>query len=158
MMRAVVGYLLICIVGLLFAYTLVGIARGTEAAVDEPMPPVATLILCKSEPDGPPDMNAEWTHVRKRKWVYEDSMMVCRLHPVELSWLPALKLTPETCQKSAIMEMARWEIENPTSEYQPWRVACHAPIMDLRTGRIIGWKAPDCGHRDTVKCEGDSAI
>jgi hypothetical protein len=37
-------------------------------------------------------------------------------------------------------------------------VACPVPIINTITGEVIAWKLPDCGHRDTVVCEVDTAI
>jgi hypothetical protein len=37
-------------------------------------------------------------------------------------------------------------------------IGCPAPIVDLRTGALIGYKLPECGHQDTVVCETDSVI
>jgi hypothetical protein len=42
-----------------------------------------------------------------------------------------------------------------------WRVACPVPIVRKNedgSEDIIAWKLPDCGHRDTVVCEVDTAI
>jgi len=30
--------------------------------------------------------------------------------------------------------------------------------VDMRTGALIGYKLPECGHQDTVICETDSVI
>jgi hypothetical protein len=30
--------------------------------------------------------------------------------------------------------------------------------VDTRTGTVIGYKLPECGHRDTVICDTDSVI
>jgi hypothetical protein len=122
---------------------------------DVPMPAVAVLILCKSEP-APEDANQNDADTKRtpRKWVYENSMMVCRKEETPLNWIPGA-LNPTTCQRSAIMEMVNYEQAHPTDEYQPWRVACPSPVVDTGTGRIIDWVMPGCGHKDTVKCEGE---
>jgi hypothetical protein len=52
----------------------------------------------------------------------------------------------------------QWDQSHKSSKYRFWRVACPVPIVDTRTGEVIAWKMPDCGHRDTVVCEVDTAI
>ena len=51
------------------------------AAESVPMPASVVLIVCKTETAGPPDQNAEWTHVENRRWATENAMMVCRMGP-----------------------------------------------------------------------------
>jgi hypothetical protein len=49
----------------------------------------------------------------------------------------------------------------PESSRKPWRFwrfACPVPTIDTKTGEVVGWHLPDCGHRDTVICETDSVI
>jgi hypothetical protein len=52
----------------------------------------------------------------------------------------------------------QWDAGHRGSSYRFWRVACPVPIVDTRTGDIISWKMPECGHRDTVRCEVDAEI
>jgi hypothetical protein len=55
----------------------------------------------------------------------------------------------------------QWDAQHKSSSYRFWRVACPVPIVRKnpdKTEDIIGWKLPDCGHRDTVVCEVDTAI
>ena len=43
------------------------------AAESVPMPASVVLIVCKTETAGPPDQNAEWTHVENRRWATENN-------------------------------------------------------------------------------------
>ena len=54
------------------------------AAESVPMPASVVLIVCKTETAGPPDQNAEWTHVENRRWATENAMMVCRRQEVQM--------------------------------------------------------------------------
>lgn len=165
MIRAALIFVLACILSIVI-YQLAKAAEG-----DNPMPPVAVLFLCKSEPDGTVDPNEEFTHHRNRKWSYENSKMTCRREEVQLydpvagqklndndKPTPELSMTFGGCQRAAVMLASKWEIDHPSSIWMVWRVACPTPIMDLRTGHIVGWKLPECSHYDTVVCEADTAI
>lgn len=138
------------------------------------IPPVLVLIVCKVAIAGAPDQNAAMTGAENLKWATEDSMMVCRRHEIQLydpaegSRLspaddPATPLNPNLadggqCARVGMGVATNWDQAHHNSPWRVWRVGCPAPIVDLRTGRIIGYKLPDCGHQDTVRCEVDSVI
>lgn len=129
-----------------------------------PMPSVAILIVCKTVLVGAPDENAAFTHYQDREWAIEQGMMICRRNEVQLYDQAAemgadpVPFTPMQCQRAAIMLGTEWDMKHPNSKYRTWRVACPTPTVDLNTGEIIGWVMPDCGHRETVICEMDTAI
>lgn len=116
-----------------------------------PMPAVVVLIVCKTVIAGPADQNAAYTGYENRAWATEHSMMVCRR--LELPRDPTLP-----CNKGAIMTAVQWDAQNRGSSYRTWRVACPVPTINTITGEIIAWTLPECGHRETVRCEGDTAI
>lgn len=65
------------------------------------------------------------------------------------------------CQRSAMMLGPQWDAAHASSSYRFWRVACPVPIVSKQPNGqevVVGWKLPDCGHRDTVICEVDTAI
>jgi hypothetical protein len=129
-----------------------------------PMPAAVVLIVCKTVLVGEPDQNAKWTGYENREWATEHSMMVCRRQEVQLfDQAEALgaqsqPFNEQRCQRSGIMLGTQWDMSHRSSSYRFWRVACPVAIMDTRTGEVIGWKMPECGHRDTVRCEGDISI
>lgn len=139
-----------------------------------PMPAVVVLIVCRTVIAGPADQNAAYTGYENREWATEHSMMVCRRQEVQLydpavdggvdregNPLPPADPQPfnlQRCQRSGIMLGTQWDAGHRSSSYRFWRVACPVPIVDTRTGDIIAWKMPECGHRDTVRCEVDSEI
>jgi hypothetical protein len=132
-----------------------------------PMPAVIVLIVCKTAIAGPPDQNAAYTGYENLKWATEHSMMVCRRQEVQLEDSAVLRATPgmpvaaQRCQRSGIMLGSEWDAAHHGSSYRTWRVACPVPIVRKNpdgTEDIIAWKMPDCGHRDTVVCEVDTAI
>lgn len=128
-----------------------------------PMPTVAVIILCATTNAGGDD-NSPYTHYQNRSWEITDGMMHCRRNEVQL-YDPAEGMgadprpfSPFECQRAAIMAASEWSAKHPNSKWSVWRVACPTPTIDLNTGEIIGWVLPDCGHRETVICEGDTAI
>jgi len=132
-----------------------------------PMPAAVVLIVCKTAIAGPADQNAKWTGYENRTWATEHSMMVCRRQEVQLFdqsealGAQAQPFNMERCQHSGIMLGAEWDATHRGSAYRTWRVACPVPIVRKNpdgTEDIIAWKMPDCGHRDTVVCEIDTAI
>lgn len=132
-----------------------------------PMPAVVILILCKTAIAGPPDQNAAWTKNENLKWATEGAMMVCRRQEVDMydravdGGADPRPFTPTECQRSAMTLGPNWDASHPSSRYRFWRVACPVPIVRKNqdgTEDIIAWKLPDCGHRDTVVCEVDTAI
>lgn len=143
-----------------------------------PMPAAIVLIVCKtvavpfaSEID---EANAKFTGYESRTWKIEHSMMQCRrieLQTYEVGDVgnpsagvpptPAqdnLPLNRHRCQMGALFAGVRWDEQHRSSSYRFWRAACPVPIVDTRTGEVIGWKIPECGHRDTVICEVDAEI
>ena len=138
------------------------------------IPPVPVLIVCKTILAGPPDQNAAYTKWENLEWATQHSMMVCRRNeiqlydPVEGMRLsanddPAPPLNPNfavgsQCARAGIRLATDWDQAHRNTPWRVWRVGCPAPIVDTRTGALIGYKLPECGHRDTVICETDSVI
>lgn len=129
-----------------------------------PMPAAVVLIVCKTVVAGPMDQNAAYTGYENREWATEHSMMVCRRQEVQLfdqaesMGAATQPFNLQRCQRSGIMLGTQWDAGHRNSSYRFWRVACPVPIVDTRTGDIIAWKMPECGHRDTVRCEVDAEI
>jgi len=129
-----------------------------------PMPAAVVLIVCKTVMAGPEDQNAAYTGYENREWATEHSMMVCRRQEVQLFdqaealGAAAQPFNLQRCQRSGIMLGTEWDAGHRGSSYRFWRVACPVPIVDTRTGDIIAWKMPECGHRDIVYCEVDAEI
>jgi hypothetical protein len=129
-----------------------------------PMPSAVVLIVCKTVIAGEPDINAKWTGYENREWLIEDSMMQCRRQEVQLydqseaMGAAAQPFNQQRCQRASLMLGVQWDQAHKNSSYRFWRVACPVPIVDTRTGEVIAWKMPECGHRDTVICEIDTAI
>ena len=129
-----------------------------------PMPAAVVLIVCKTVIAGPEDQNAGYTGHENREWATEHTMMVCRRQEVEVfdqaeaQGADAQPFNTQRCQMSAMRLGAEWDAGHRGSAYRFWRVACPVPIMDTRTGEVIGWKLPECGNPDTVICEVDTAI
>ena len=138
------------------------------------IPPVLVLIVCKTVLAGEPDQNAKYTHHENRDWAIQNSMMVCRRNEIQL-YDPAegMKLNPgddpviplnpnfadmTQCARAGIRLAMDWDDSHRNTPWRVWRVGCPSPIVDRRTGKLIGYKLPECGHRDTVICETDSVI
>lgn len=142
------------------------------------IPPVLVLIVCKVLSAGPTDdvasTNAKFTGHENLEWATEHSMMVCRRHEIQL-YDPAegMKLNPQDdptiplnpnladygqCARAGIRLSTDWDQSHKNTPWRVWRVGCPSPIVDTRTGALIGYKLPECGHRDTVICETDSEI
>ncbi len=138
------------------------------------IPPVLVLIVCKTVLAGPPDQNAAYTKWENLEWATQHSMMVCRRNEIQLyDPVEGMKLNPtddpapplnpnfavtSQCARAGIRLATDWDQAHRNTPWRVWRVGCPAPIVDLRTGALIGYKLPECGHRDTVICETDSAI
>jgi hypothetical protein len=131
------------------------------------MPAAVVLIVCKTTFAAAPDPNAAFTKAESRVWAIENSMMTCRRQVIPIhdqaADLGAKPLNPNlfdhgTCARIGIPIGVQWDQEHKSSSYRFWRVGCPAPIVDTRSGRIVGYKLPDCGHRDTVRCEVDAEI
>lgn len=132
-----------------------------------PMPAAVVLILCKVAVAGPPDQNAGYTGNQNLEWATENSMMVCRRQEVQM-YDPAVDqgadpkpFTMMDCWRSGFLMGSQWDVQHRGSRYRFWKVACPVPIVRKNpdgSEDIIAWKMPDCGHRDTVICEVDTAI
>jgi hypothetical protein len=138
------------------------------------IPPILVLIVCKTVSAGALDENARFTGYENLEWATEHSMMVCRRNEIQLydpvegmklnaSDDPAPPLNPNfavasQCARAGIRLATDWDQTHKNSRWRVWRVGCPTPIVDTRTGTVIGYKLPECGHRDTVICETDSVI
>jgi hypothetical protein len=131
------------------------------------MPAAIVLIVCKTVVGGSGDENSAYTKAESREWAVENSMMVCRRQVIPIhdtaADLGAKPITPNlfdrsTCSRIGIPIGVAWDEQHRGSAYRFWRVGCPTPIVDTRSGRIIGYKMPECGHRDTVRCEVDAEI
>lgn len=129
-----------------------------------PMPAVVVLIVCKTILTGEIDPNEGFTHHQNREWAYENSMLVCRRNEVslydasEMMGADPRPFTTQECQKAGIMLGAEWDIKHPNSPYRFYRSACPVPTVNTETGEILQWTLPDCGKRDVMICEQDTAI
>ena len=131
-----------------------------------PMPAVVVLIVCKTIVAGQPDQNAKWTGYQNLEWATEHSMMVCQRHEMQLfDQSEALGAQPQPftqdrCMMSAVTLASEWNASHSGTQYRVWRVACPTPIRSGKSANdpIVGWVLPDCGHRETVVCELDTAI
>jgi hypothetical protein len=138
------------------------------------IPPILVLIVCKTVSGGPDDQNSSFTHWQNLEWATENSMMVCRRHEVQLydpaegvklneGDDPAAPLNPDfadfgQCARAGMQLQMDWDERHRNTPWRVWRVGCPSKIVDTRTGKVIGYKLPECGHRDTVVCEVDSVI
>lgn len=138
------------------------------------IPPILVLIVCKTVLAGPLDENAKFTGYENLEWATEHSMMVCRRNEVQLyDPVEGMKLSPvddpapalshnfaiaSQCARAGIRLAIDWDQAHRNTRWRVWRVGCPTPIVDMRTGTVIGYKLPECGHRDTVICETDSVI
>lgn len=117
--------------------------------------------------------NDRLTGHEPREWATPNSMMLCRRHevqmydPAEGKVMPDGEVTqpvgvnvgqPGACARVGFWLQMDWDRKHKNSPWRVWRVGCPSPIIDRRTGQVIGYKLPDCGHRDTVVCEIDSVI
>ena len=138
------------------------------------IPPILVVIACKVVMSANADPNAAYTHVENFDWATQNSMMICQRHEVEL-YDPAegTQLSPVDdpapplnanftdrgqCARAGISLAIQWDEAHHGSPWRVWRIGCPTPIVDLNTGTLIGYKLPECGHRDTVVCENDSQI
>lgn len=147
---------------------LAGLYSAPLMAASPPMPPVVVLIVCKTEVSGEQDQNSDKTGWQNREWAYVHSMMQCRREEVQMydkdvdQGAAPRPFTPLACQNSAIGVGVNWDMSHRSSNYRFWRVACPVPIVSqdpvTKQETVIGWKLPDCGHRDTVVCEVDTEI
>ncbi len=138
------------------------------------IPAVLVMIVCKVSLAGAPDPNAAFTGAENLEWATEHSMMVCRRSEVQLydpaegmtlkaGDDPAIPLAPNfadtgQCARAGIRLASDWDSQHRNTAWRVWRIGCPSPIVNLQTGELIGYKLPECSHRDTVICEVDSAI
>jgi len=137
------------------------------------IPPILVVIACKIAIAGPPDINAEFTHVENTKWAIENSMMQCKREEITLydpdEGAPqpgggqVFALHPNfsdasQCARAGIRLSMDWDESHRNTPWRVWRIGCPVPIVNMQTGEMIGYKMPDCGHRDTVVCLVDSVI
>ena len=138
------------------------------------IPPILVVIACKVVMSASQDSNAAFTHVENTEWATENSMMVCQRNEVELydpvegmqlnaADDPVPALNPNftdhgQCARAGIRLATEWDQAHRGTPWRVWRIGCPSPIVDLGTGALIGYKLPECGHRDTVVCETDSEI
>jgi hypothetical protein len=132
------------------------------------------LFVCKTVLTGIPDQNAAFTHWENRDWAIENSKMVCQRHEIQLfDPVEGMKMKPGDdpafplrlnlaergqCARVGIRLATDWDESHKETRWRVWRVGCPSLIVDTRTGEVIGYKLPECGHRDTVVCDVDSAI
>jgi hypothetical protein len=74
------------------------------------------------------------------------------------------------CARAAMKMQMDWDQRHQNTKWRVWRVGCPTPIAADKDANgepdldehgqpiIIGYKLPECGHRDTVICETDSEI
>lgn len=138
------------------------------------IPPVLVLIVCKVISGGVPDQNADATGSQNLEWATVNSMMTCERHEVQM-YDPAegIKLHPNDdpaqplnpnfsqaseCARNGIQLATSWDEAHRNTPWRVWRVGCPSAIVDSRTGLVVGYTLPSCGHEDTVVCLVDSAI
>ena len=130
------------------------------------MPPYVVLIVCKVAmlPMTPlEEHNAKYTGYEKTEWAIEHGKMQCRRHEIQVydadlaKGADAVPFSQNRCQRTGIMEGAKWNATH--SRYKWWRTACPTPMVNTETGKIVGWKLPDCGaNYGQVICEQDTQI
>jgi len=158
------------ILGLALGFAISGVSYAQPVTVTPkvivPMPSAIVLIVCKTVNLGP-DQNYEFTRAEHREWATENAMMVCRRQEVAMydmaedGGAAPQPFNQQRCQRSAMMLGPQWDQQHASSSYRFWRVGCPVPIVRKNADGsedIIAWKLPDCGHRDTVICEVDTAI
>lgn len=165
---------LVCVLGLATGSYAQQTARVTPfnmemPKADVPMPPEVVLIVCKTKRGDPvnDDPNAKWTGVENREWLIEDSKLQCMRHEIqvfdqaEAQGADYQPFNHHRCMAAGIMIGVSWDMSHKSSKYRFWKVACPTPIKNYGPDgikgtpddRIVGWKMPECGHRDTVVCE-----
>jgi hypothetical protein len=132
-----------------------------------PMPAAIVLIVCRVVSGGPEDPNAGYTKHQMLDWDYAEAKMHCRRQEVQM-YDPSVDqgadpkpFTMMDCWRSGFLMGSQWDAQHPNSKYRFWKVAC--PVAVVRKNQdgsedIVGWKMPDCGHRETVVCEADTEI
>ena len=130
------------------------------------MPPFVVLIVCKVAltPVGPvAEHNARFTGHHQSVWAIEHGKMHCRRHEIQVydqaraQGADAQSFNKNRCQRAGIMQGSKFNETH--KKWKWWRTACPTPIVDLRTGKVLGWQMPDCGgERGTIVCESDTSI
>lgn len=137
------------------------------ASAAVPMPASLVLIVCKTVETGRTDQNSAKTGWQDREWATENAMMICRRQEIQLydqatdQGADAQPFNQQRCQQAGMTHGSQWDANHPSSVWRFWRYACPVPIVRRNpdgSEDIIAWKLPDCGHRDTVVCEVDTAI
>ena len=132
-----------------------------------PMPAAIVLIVWQDRHLGAGSECRIHAGRLNREWATEHAMMVCRRQEVQMydqaeaEGADPQPFNAQRCQRSAMMLGPQWDAQHKSSSYRFWRVACPVPIVRRNpdgSEDIIAWKLPDCGHRDTVVCEVDTAI
>ena len=132
------------------------------------MPPFLVLIICKTVllPYQTPlnAYNAEWTGHENRTWKIEHGKMQCRRKVVQVfDQSEAQGADPQPfntfrCNMAGIMSGVGHDMTHKSSSYRYWRSACPVPSVDTRTGKVLDWKLPECGKRESVVCESESEV
>lgn len=127
------------------------------------MPAKVALFVCKVVflPFASPteEHNSQYTGHQPTTWDTTDSVMHCRRLEMSL-WNPDPKaqMTPYACQRASISLGIAWDQSHLSSNYRFWKAGCPTKIVDTRTGKIIGWKLPECPVSANVVCENDISI
>lgn len=132
------------------------------------MPPLIVLITCRVEFIEPSNdveaHNQKMTGYRKTRWLTVGSKLQCKRQLVTMHdasdrpWAPSVPFNVNRCQRAGVMLGASHDHAAADRPWRTWRVACPTPLMNTITGEFIAWKYPPCGNRDTVDCDGDSAV
>jgi hypothetical protein len=129
-----------------------------------PMPPVLVMIVCKVIL-GAPDDNSAYTHWRASEWDMTGGVMHCRRQEVPL-YDPAVDQGAQeqpfnqmACNRTAMRLGPQFDIDHKDKPWRFWRAACPAPIVDTQSGKIVGWKLPECStYGGTIICDQDTEI
>lgn len=138
-------------------------------AAPPPMPEVIVLIVCKVKVAGPADQNSPFTKSTNLEWDTTNAKMHCRRETVQMydsdldKGAAPQPFNQTRCQRAGLLLGSNWDASHQNTNYRYWMAACPVPIVDDSKkpndeNYIIGWKIPDCGHRETVDCEVDTEI
>jgi hypothetical protein len=128
-----------------------------------PIPYVA-LIVCAvttlpHTPGSLNEYNSRWTGYQNFEFKITHGQMHCRVKKIPLTPIDGGDAPSNiwACTRAGVTEAARWDTTH--QRWKVWKTACPAPIVDLKTGKIIAWSSPYCGgERGTVICEVDHSI
>lgn len=131
------------------------------------IPPILVVIACKAIITADPDPNSAFTNHENIEWATENSMMVCKREEIQL-YDPtedqgAAHQDPDmtaegACPRMSVTLQLQWDQAHRNTPWRVWRVGCPTPMVDSRTGKVVGYQLPDCGHFGTIVCLVDSAI